>query len=111
MVRDLDATALHGSDVMILLASFWITSLLFRSRYWFRKSNVVAPLLCVSVGLAYTVFSEWYNTAVAESWQYTDSMPALFGIGVTPLWQWLIVPPIVILIARRRYRDISLPKL
>lgn len=45
-------------------------------------------------GIAYTVFSEWLNVEVRETWAYTEQMPVLppLGTGLTPLLQWLIVP-------------------
>ena len=67
-----------------------------------RSSNPTSWLLFLSIGFGYTVLSEWYNTNVSKAWEYTSSMPTLFGIGVTPLLQWLILPPIVALMIRRR---------
>jgi len=54
---------------------------------------------------AYTAFSEWLNTAVLRSWAYAPAMPTLaFGgieIGLTPLAQWLVLPPLALYLARR----------
>lgn len=57
-------------------------------------------------GMAYTVFSEWMNIQILRSWAYAESMPVIelwnFEIGVSPLAQWLIVPPLALYLARAR---------
>jgi hypothetical protein len=54
--------------------------------------------------LGYTAFSEWMNTAVLRSWSYSDLMPTVgimgFEIGVSPLLQWLVIPPLALRFAR-----------
>jgi hypothetical protein len=62
-------------------------------------------LLTALIGAAYTVFSEWTNVSIARSWTYADGMPTLtlgdFPLGLTPLAQWLAVPPLALYAARR----------
>lgn len=62
------------------------------------------------LGVAYTIFSEWMNVEVRHSWNYADSMPRLppLGTGLTPLLQWLVLPPLAFLLAARR-RTLVLP--
>lgn len=57
----------------------------------------------VALGLGYTVFSEWLNVGLRESWAYSELMPIVgpFGTGLTPLLQWLILPPVAYLLATR----------
>ncbi|REJ65747.1 MAG: hypothetical protein DWQ31_17585 [Planctomycetota bacterium] len=102
-------TRLHCTvgDVMILVASFWLTSLAFRTRRWIRDRNLIAMLIFWMIGLGYTIFSEWFNTTISKTWQYAPSMPVLFGIGLTPILQWLIIPPTVMLLMRRLDRSKS----
>lgn len=63
----------------------------------------VASLVMVA-GVGYTAFSEWMNITILRSWSYNASMPTLdlggFDLGLTPLAQWLVVPPLVLTIAR-----------
>lgn len=102
-------TRLHCTvgDIMILMASFWLTSLAFRSRRWIGDRNLIAMFIFWTIGLGYTVFSEWFNTTISKTWQYTPSMPVLFGIGLTPILQWLIIPPTAMLLMRRSGRSES----
>lgn len=63
-------------------------------------------------GAAYTVFSEWSNTAILGSWAYSELMPRLkvagIEIGWSPLLQWLVLPPLALVLARKsRRRDSS----
>lgn len=70
-----------------------------RSQWHWRRIGVFA----VSFGLAYTVFSEWFNTSVRMSWSYSEWMPLtpLVPLGVSPLLQWLLLPAIALVLARR----------
>jgi hypothetical protein len=56
-------------------------------------------------GTGYTLFSEWMNITLLRSWTYAESMPRLslgdFELGVTPLMQWLVIPPLALFSARR----------
>jgi hypothetical protein len=61
-----------------------------------RRGGIIAwPL-----GLAYTAWSEWRNVYLLGSWQYADSMPTLAGIGLLPLLQWTLIPPLSWLLLR-----------
>jgi hypothetical protein len=61
--------------------------------------------LTALIGTAYTVFSEWMNTVVSQSWKYGAWMPVLraFGleIGLTPFLQWLLIPPLALFFGRK----------
>jgi hypothetical protein len=68
-----------------------------------RWSRIAA--LTALGGAAYTVFSEWMNTAVLGNWAYAAAMPTLrfagLEIGATPLVQWLVVPPLALYLAKK----------
>ena len=51
---------------------------------------------CRDRRVAFTAWSEWYNVYRAGNWGYTASMPLIFGIGLSPLLQWLILPPAMV---------------
>ncbi|HEX7613969.1 MAG TPA: hypothetical protein VF554_01705 [Thermoanaerobaculia bacterium] len=100
-------TRLHcaAGDTLILFFAFGVTSLALRSRQWLHESRCGPTILFVSIGFAYTVWSEWFNTQVTLSWHYAESMPRVFGIGLAPLAQWLVVPVLLVLIFRGRQRQ------
>jgi hypothetical protein len=54
-----------------------------------------AVIVAVTIGSAvYTIYSEYMNTVVHQSWVYAASMPRLpwLGTGLSPFAQWLIIP-------------------
>jgi hypothetical protein len=92
-------------DVLIgglaLLLSLIVLREGFVARWrWARIAAATAAL-----GMIYTVFSEWMNIAILRSWTYSERMPTLtFGglqVGVSPLLQWLFLPPMSLYFARR----------
>lgn len=80
-------------DILISSVCFVLAFLVSgRSRVdrWARR----IPAISIPFGVGYTVFSEWLNVSVRESWAYAPAMPVLPGIGtgLSPLFQWLVVP-------------------
>jgi len=69
-----------------------------------RWRQVALFLVIPAVG--YTALSEWINTIARGSWAYSAMMPTVilggFEIGLSPLAQWLVIPPIALWLARRR---------
>ena len=63
-------------------------------------------VLTVSTAVAYTAFSEWINTVALRSWEYSSLMPRVrlgeFELGLSPLAQWLVIPPLALRLALRR---------
>lgn len=95
-------TRLHCTvgDVLILLGAFWATAAAYRSWRWPVRHGNGAAATFLGAGLLYTAWSEWFNTAVRESWSYAPSMPTVLGLGLSPLLQWLVLPPLLVLILR-----------
>jgi hypothetical protein len=92
-------------DVLIGGVALLLALILGRERalpHW-RWGRVAA--VTVALGAGYTVFSEWMNITVLRSWSYAESMPRLdlggIEIGLTPLAQWLVVPPLALVLARK----------
>ena len=93
---------LHCSlgDVLIALAMFALAGLALRCADWPLSRPWAGGAMVVIGALAYTAWSEWHNVYRAGSWGYTASMPLIFGIGLSPLLQWLILPPVLVLVYR-----------
>lgn len=92
--------ALHcvAGDVLIATTLFLMAAAIFRDGAWPDHRPWRGGLSVVAGGLIYTGFSEWYNVYQARTWAYADSMPLIFGIGVAPLLQWVVVPSLMILL-------------
>jgi len=93
---------LHCSlgDVLIALAMFALAGMALRRSNWPVSRPWAGAAIAVTGALAYTAWSEWYNVYRAGSWAYSTSMPLIFGIGVSPLLQWLILTPVLVLAYR-----------
>lgn len=87
-------------DVLIALAMFALAGMVFRRADWPASRPWTGGLIVVIGAMAFTASSEWYNVYRAGNWAYTASMPTIFGIGVSPLLQWLILPPVMVVAYR-----------
>lgn len=81
-----------GADVVILLVTYWLTSMLLGTRRWLSEGRVAAATGWVLLTFGYSAWSEWFNTDVLQTWAYGPGMPTVFGIGLTPLAQWVVIP-------------------
>jgi uncharacterized membrane protein YciS (DUF1049 family) len=79
-------------DVLIAALSLTAALILVGYKQWPRERFLPVALLAVTIGVSYTVFSEWNNTVVTRAWAYSSLMPTIFGVGLSPLAQWFIVP-------------------
>ncbi|MBV6486661.1 MAG: hypothetical protein GHHEDOFH_00596 [Pseudorhodoplanes sp.] len=99
--------AIHctGGDVMITGASLLGALLVFGNRRWPDERYITVAAPAVFAGIAYTIFSEWHNTEVRNSWAYSSLMPTLpgLGTGLSPLLQWLVIPIVALWWARPRH--------
>jgi hypothetical protein len=91
-------------DVGFALIAFWAASAAARSRFWFRNPTAFQFLLFVGVGIALTIGFEYYYTNITLRWTYSDLMPLVppFGTGLSPLVQWLVIPPAVLWFTKRQ---------
>ena len=72
-----------------------------------RWRQVAMFLVIPAVG--YPALSEWINTVARGSWAYTALMPVVhfagFEIGLSPLLQWLMIPPVALWLAGLRRKN------
>lgn len=89
-------------DVLLTIISFWLISLASQNRKWFFHLNRLNLGGFVLVGIIFTIISERVNVRVLRSWTYNQSMPLipLLEVGLTPLLQWMMIPPLIILLVR-----------
>ena len=92
-----------AGDVLIAVASFVLGLLATRRPDWPMSRPLLGGTAAILSGLAYTVFSEWQNVYQTGSWAYAPAMPLLFGIGLAPLLQWIVIPALGIACMRNRH--------
>lgn len=87
-------------DLAIAVAAYFVTAAVFRQPAWAIQDNWHWPaLLWVALGLVVAVAIERWSLA-ERRWAYSPAMPTLFGIGVTPLLQWIVVPLATLIVFR-----------
>ncbi len=59
-----------------------------------RELDLISPLGLVR-------YLEFVNVYWLGRWAYAERMPLVLGVGVTPLLQWVLVPPLPLWLARR----------
>jgi hypothetical protein len=88
---------------MIAALALLAALVLVGSNAWPLEKARVVFVLAVAFGFAYTIYSEWLNTTVRQSWAYSPLMPVLpvIGTGLSPLLQWVVVPSFALTLAMR----------
>lgn len=71
--------AIHctGGDVLIAVGALAASLLFFGTDDWPDRGYLRVALLAVAGGLTYTLFSEWLNVEVRQTWAYRDLMPII----------------------------------
>ena len=96
-----------GGDVLIGAASLALALVVGREQSltdwrWRRIAFVTAH-----VGPSYTAFSEWLNVAILQNWAYSYLMPVIemgsVRIGMSPLLQWVVIPPLSLYLGHRKF--------
>ncbi len=94
-----------AGDVLIGLAALLLALIVEREGNlsdW-RRSRIA--LVAALLAMGYTVLSEWMNVGILGSWAYAAAMPTFelagFELGLSPLAQWLVVPPLTLYLAGR----------
>lgn len=88
-------------DAVITLVAYGSVALLAGSRTWIVVPRVGQATGYLVVGLVATVALEFMNVYVLDRWSYAPRMPLVWGVGLAPIAQWLIVPLLVLWVARR----------
>lgn len=95
-------SVLHCSlgDAVIALAAYALAGIALQRADWPASRPWAGGTITVICALAYTAWSEWYNVYRVAAWGYTPDMPTVYGIGLSPLLQWLVIPPALVISCR-----------
>jgi hypothetical protein len=96
-------------DAVITIVAFWVAALAVQSRGWFWRPRPAAWIAYLAAGILVTLGLEWLATDVLDRWQYAAEMPRmpLLGTGLLPIVQWLLLPPLVLGLARGQLRGLG----
>ncbi len=90
-------------DGLFLLFVLWVGLVLWGDRVWILHPGMRGYLLMVIAGVLFSVGVEWTTVSVMRWWTYGDRMPLVPGlrIGVAPLAQMLVLPPVIFFLIAR----------
>ncbi|WP_270933174.1 hypothetical protein [Falsiroseomonas oryzae] len=90
-------------DGMIGAVSLGAAWLMTVGRGWPEKSFGQVAIVTTIFGVGATIVLEWLNVEVWRTWSYAAGMPRLppLGTGLTPVLQWLLLPTLCLVAARR----------
>lgn len=88
-------------DALTILVAYLITSVIFRNKRWVTE-KIIAPWVFFLSGLiVWQISVEYFAVYVWHRWAYSVLMPAVFGIGISPLLQILVLSPTAIFLSRK----------
>lgn len=90
-------------DANITVVCYWTIALL-RGRRWFSAPTRVQLTQYIAVGILITIAFETLSTKLWSRWEYSAAMPVVpvIDVGLVPLLQWIVLPPLVLWIVRRQ---------
>ncbi|GMQ94986.1 MAG: hypothetical protein BMS9Abin13_096 [Patescibacteria group bacterium] len=74
-------------DMLILLGIAALGAFLWKQFFWFKKMSAVKYWYVVLSAAAIAVAIEIKGVYVFHQWAYSELMPTIFGIGLSPLLQ------------------------
>lgn len=93
-------------DGVLVLGIFFIGRIVLGRWDWFEHPGRKGYATMLISGLAISVATEWMMVYVAPRWGYTERMPLIpgLGVGITPIAQMLILPPLVFGVVTKWHR-------
>jgi hypothetical protein len=59
------------------------------------RRRLFPALIFLTVGILITIAYEIYAVSIGR-WSYDERMPQIVGVGLSPLLQWIVLPPLEI---------------
>lgn len=93
-----------AADVVINTIAFGLAAWWIRRWDWPAARPWRGVGIIVAATIPFTVWSEWNAVYRLNLWVYASEMPTIFGIGLSPLLQWIVLPPVVVMAFRTMHR-------
>lgn len=95
-------------DVGIALSAYACAAATQRASLWVLRPRAEGWLAYLVFGLLVTVAFEYLGTGLLQRWAYGTAMPTLpvLGTGMSPVLQWLLVPPLAVWLTARHLRRV-----
>ena len=91
-----------GDGIMVLM-TYAVGWLVLRRSDWSDRPRALGYMLMLLSGFTSAMLVEWGGVHVLGRWSYAANMPLLpgWGIGVLPILQMLVLPPIIFKVTAR----------
>lgn len=91
-----------GDGVIAVISYYFVFYI--NKKHWLSTASFVDVFLFILPGMALTIVLEHINTGFYSRWEYDPLMPIvpIIGIGLFPLLQWIVIPPMVYLASKKR---------
>ncbi|MDH4082191.1 MAG: hypothetical protein OEV99_00395 [Nitrospira sp.] len=85
------------ADGLVVLLIFQIGRLVIGQRDWYLQPGARGYAVMLLSGAVVSIAGEWSTIHAAHWWAYSPRMPLLrgFDIGLAPLAQMLVLPPMI----------------
>lgn len=92
---------------LLIAASCLGVAIFIVDRNWPTRHYGRTTVVATALGVVATIVLEWLNVDLLQNWAYAPSMPVvpLIGTGLSPLLQWLILPPVAFAWARSQHAE------
>jgi hypothetical protein len=94
-------TRAAAGDAVISIGAYAGAAVCEHDPLWLRRPRAGLLLVFLSIGLFITVVLEWLNVHQWARWSYSPRMGTLFGVGLSPLLQWTLLPLLTLWLTRR----------
>lgn len=86
-------------DALMVVSVYVLISLFSQNWLWIKKLD--RKWLWLLFLPLWQGFIEYHAVYVSHRWAYNDLMPLILGIGIAPLLQMLILPPLALFLSKR----------
>lgn len=80
-------------DAFIMLVAFVVISAISGGSRWLTDGRIAPRVPWVAAAFLLSMGFEGASIYVFGRWDYASTMPQLLGLGLSPIAQWLILPP------------------
>lgn len=96
-------------DGIIVLTIYGIGRLFLCRSDWSDQPKVSGYMVMILSGFTLAMLIEWGGVYILGRWSYAANMPLLpgLGIGVIPILQMLVLPPVIFKVTARSFEVIS----
>ncbi|NCN52963.1 hypothetical protein GW950_00690 [Candidatus Wolfebacteria bacterium] len=91
-------------DTLMILTAYLLIGTVLRNWNWVKKFNNGWVAFWLFLPL-WQGLVEYFSVYHLSRFEYAESMPLIFGIGLSPLLQMLILPTVAVLLSRHLLSD------